>query len=60
MHYLLMFLLQRGSKKYNEESLKVAEIQHQKNKSLECTQLAGPLGTTCGPLVDKHCSSGLL
>jgi hypothetical protein len=44
-----MFLLQYGSKKCEEKSLKLAAILHQGNKRVEYTQLADPSSTTCGP-----------
>jgi hypothetical protein len=50
-----MFLLQCGGKKYDERSYKHTEIHHQKNKSIESTQLMDVLGTNLGLLVENYC-----
>jgi hypothetical protein len=53
--FFVMFLLSCGSKKnVTNKSFKHTAIQH-KNERLESAQIADPLGTTCGPPVDKHC-----
>jgi hypothetical protein len=49
-----MILLQCGIKKYDGKNLKLVAIQHQKNKRAESTQLADPLGITCGTLFKNH------
>lgn len=56
--FFIMFLLQCRSNKCDEKSLKLAAIQHQENKRAESTQPVDPLGTTCRPLVEKHCIRG--
>jgi hypothetical protein len=54
--FFVMFLLQCGSRKCDGKSLKLAAIQ---NKKIKATQLADPLGTTCGPPVEEHCPKQL-
>jgi hypothetical protein len=48
-----MILLVCGSKKCNGKSLNFQQHSNKKNKRVELTLLPDPLGTTCGPLVEK-------
>jgi hypothetical protein len=48
-----MILLVCGSKRMQWKKLKLSATQQQKNKRVELTLLPDPLGTTCGPPVEK-------
>jgi hypothetical protein len=54
-----MLLLQCGSKNVMEKKFKSCSNRASKNKSVKSTQFEDPLGTACGPLVDKHRSYGM-